>query len=57
MRPQQIVPTRECETLIAQAGLSKSALARESGLSRPVIFRMLNPAAYESRGSVRATSA
>jgi hypothetical protein len=56
-KPQRIVPTAEFATQIAQAGLSKSALLRESDLSPGLIYRMLNPARFGGTGSVQATSA
>ncbi|HEY3231904.1 MAG TPA: hypothetical protein VGJ87_21920 [Roseiflexaceae bacterium] len=56
-KPKRVVPTPEFAMRIAQAGLSNSALLRESDLSQGVIYRMLNPARFGGKGSVHADSA
>jgi DNA-binding XRE family transcriptional regulator len=57
MTGERITLSEQFETLIARAGLSKAELAQRAGVNRQVIFRALNPAPYESGGTLRGTTA
>jgi hypothetical protein len=45
------------ETLIAQAGFGKASLARAAGIDRQIIFRAINPEAYNVGGTLRMDNA
>jgi hypothetical protein len=57
MAGERITLSENFETLIAQAGLSKAELSQRAGVNRQVIFRALNPAPYESGGTLRGKTA
>jgi hypothetical protein len=57
MASQRITVVENFETLIARGGFSKDALAKAAGVNRGVIFRAINPEAYNVGGTLRKITA
>jgi hypothetical protein len=58
MAGQRITVVADFETLIARAGFTKASLARAAKVNRGVIFRAINPDAYDvGGGALRNTTA